>query len=402
MLFSYGKRVVFIFLIGLGTFLNGCIETFPIEASSAFESALVVEATITNEEKQQAILLSRSYTLDTIGPSPESNALVKVIDDKGNEHDFLEIEPGRYLSSTMFAAQPGIGYQLIIKTSEGGAYRSETQVLPSSSEIDEVYPVRETNDFGEDGMSIYVDATGTMGTQNFFRYEYEETFKIVAPFYNPQDIIVVNDQWPNFEYDLVERQSRPVCYGNRSSSSLILTNTDGQVENRIRRFQLKFLSSEDYVISHRYSILVKQYSQSSSAYSYYKTLRDFSQAENPFSENQPGFLEGNILSENNSDEKIIGFFDVSAVIKRRMFFNYTDFYPDEPLPPYPSFCSVVAPNPGCSGEGSPGCIPSLIRNIREQITVYYGPGMGYEMVPFDCGDCTKLGSNTVPDFWEEE
>ncbi|MGB5555320.1 MAG: DUF4249 domain-containing protein [Flavobacteriaceae bacterium] len=396
-----------VLLLGIGTLFNSCIEPFTIESSESFDSTLVVEATITNEEIQQVIKISRAYNLDQEGPNPESNAKVKVIDDALNEYVFQETEPGNYVSIAAFAAKSGIGYRLLIVTKDGRTYSTEPQIMTSGSEIKEVYPVRETNDFGEDGMAIYLDAQGTEADANYFRYEYEETFKIVAPFYATQNAIIINDEWPNFEYGLEERQTRPICYGNRLSTRIVLTNTENQASNSIDRFRVKFIPREDYVISHRYSILVKQYTQTSSAYSYYEALRDFSQSENPFSENQPGFLEGNVFSELNKNEKVIGFFNVSAVSTKRMFFNYEDFYPDEPLPPYPSYCTIVEPNPGCPG---PGCIPSLIRNIREEATVFYdlsgGPDAdprfgGFQMVPYDCGDCTKLGSNTVPDFWVE-
>jgi hypothetical protein len=44
-----------------------CVEEIPLEAES-FESILIVEATVTNENKRQEILLSRSYTLGSNQP----------------------------------------------------------------------------------------------------------------------------------------------------------------------------------------------------------------------------------------------------------------------------------------------------------------------------------------------
>lgn len=407
-------RILTVLLIGL--LLNACIEPFDVQTSASFESALVVEATITNEEKQQVIRLSRAYQLDTLGPNAESNAQIRVLDDLQNEFNFQETEPGIYISGAAFAASEGRSYRLSITTANGRTYSSETQVLAKGAEIANVYPVRENNGFGEDGIAIYLDTQGDGTSSSYFRYEYEETFKIVAPFWAPEDVAIVNDEWPDFEYELVPRTNGPVCYGNRSSTRIVLANTDGQEANKLERFEIKFLDSDDYVISHRYSILVKQYAQSSSAYSYYQTLRDFSQAENFFSDNQPGFLEGNVFSEDDRNEKVIGFFDVSGVTTKRMFFNYTDFYPDAPLPPYITACNgvITAPCPGCSGGGSAGCVPSLIYLIREERAVYLTPttpenfqGGGlmcsgpYIMIPFNCGDCTKLGTNTVPDFWVE-
>jgi hypothetical protein len=405
----YRKAYISVFVVVKLLILVGCTEPIAIEASMTFQSVLVVEATITNEEKRQSIVLSRTYALDQEGPSPETNAQVIVVDDRNNEFPFQETDPGKYVSTVAFGAHIGQKYRLAIKTVDGKSYNSDSQLLKEGAVIASVYPIRERNEFGDDGVAIYVDVTGAADGSRYFRFQYEETYKIVAPFYVAQDAAVINDQWPDFEYGLVERASRPVCYGERTSDRIILANSDGQIGNSIDRFQIKFAKSDDYCIAHRYSILVKQYSQSESAFAYYKTLRDFSQSENPFNENQPGFLEGNIVSVSEPNEKVIGFFNVSLVSEKRLFFNYTDFYPDAPLPPYPSFCSIVEPSAGCPGEGSAGCIPPLITNIQEEKLVFFALSMegadpqygGFQMVPFDCGDCTKLGSNTVPDFWEE-
>ena len=409
------KYPVFMMTV-LPLLLNGCIESFDIQSSTSFESNLVVEATITNEEKQQLIRLSRAYQLDTLGPNAESNAQVRVFDDTQNTYSFQESEPGVYTSTVAFAAVQGRSYRLSILTVDGRSYGSEPQLLEPGAEISNVYAIRETNDLGKDGIAINLDAQGAGGSPAYFRYEYEEAFKIVAPLWAPEDVAVVNDAWPNFEYELVARENGPVCYGDRASTRIVLASTDGLESNNLERFEIKFLDSDDYIISHRYSILVKQYNQSARAHAYYRTLQEFSQTENPFSENQPGFLEGNIFYENDPNEKVIGFFDVSGVTTKRMFFNYTDFFPDEPLPPYVAPCQgiITAPCPSCSGGGSAGCVPSLIQVIREEQAVYLTPttpenfqGGGiicsgpYIMIPFNCGDCTKLGSNTAPEFWVE-
>jgi len=411
------KYTIFVIALLAMLLFHACIEPFDVQTSTSFESVLVVEATITDEEKQQVIRLSRAYQLDTLGPNAERNAQIKVLDDLQNEFNFQESEPGIYMSTTAFAAVQGRTYRLSIMTADDRTYGSEPQVLAKGAQIANVYPVRETNDFGEDGVAVYLDTQSDGNSSSYYRYEYEETFKIVAPLYVPLDVRVVNDEWPDFEYELIERENRPVCYGNRLSTRIVLANTEEQASNDIERFEVKFLEGDDYIISHRYSILVKQYAQSASAYSYYETLRDFSQSENFFSENQPGFLEGNVFSEIDRDEKIIGFFDVSEVTEKRMFFNYTDLFPNEPLPPYVSACGgdiITAPSSGCPGGGSPGCLPPLINAIQEKLLVFFdittpenfnpapnsAPGP-YLMIPFNCGDCTKLGSNTLPDFWVE-
>ena len=76
---------------------NSCVEPFDIETIT-FESALVIEATITNEFKYQEINLSQTFRLEDDGPLAESNASVKIVDDNGNIYNFQESSPGKYVS----------------------------------------------------------------------------------------------------------------------------------------------------------------------------------------------------------------------------------------------------------------------------------------------------------------
>jgi hypothetical protein len=98
-------------------FLSGCVEEIDFEIET-FESALVIEATITNENKNQEILLSRTYQTEDDGPPPERNASVEILAG-GSSYVFEELEPGRYVSTFPFSAQPSIDYILSITTSNG-------------------------------------------------------------------------------------------------------------------------------------------------------------------------------------------------------------------------------------------------------------------------------------------
>ena len=59
---------------------------------------------------------------------------------------------------------------------------------------------------------------------------------------------------------------------------------------------VRFINRNNYIISHRYSILVRQFVQSNEAFTFYETLNDLSRNESLFSETQPGFLAGNVSS----------------------------------------------------------------------------------------------------------
>lgn len=384
--------------------LVSCVDEIEFETET-FEDALVVEASITNEEKVHEIKLSRTYRFEDDGPTPETNAMVKLISSSGDIL-FEETEAGKYASVQAFKAMPSINYVLQIETENGRSYTSNETKLTQSTQIDDLYAVRETNDDGVNGMSIYVDTFDPTGNSIYYRYEYDETYKIIAPLWVDKDLIVVADDWPDCFVELVPRPYTRVCYNTVSSIDNIQGSTAELSEDKLTRFLVREISSENYILSWRYSILIRQYVQSQEAFTYFETLGDLAGDGSLFSQNQPGFISSNIRSESNSEEKVLGFFEVSSVSSKRIFFNYEDYYPNEPQPPYASACLEISPEIDL-GHPADLCGPLLVL-IEGGDILYYrenefpGPREGpYYVVPTECGDCTRLGTTSVPEFWEE-
>lgn len=384
--------------------LGGCVKEIGFE-SETFESALVVEASITNEEKHHGIKLSRTYRFEDDGPSPETNAIVKVVSTNG-EILFKETEAGKYVSMTAFTALPSINYVLQIDTEDGRSYKSNETQLTQSTQIDNLYAIRETNDDDVNGMSIYIDTFDPTGNSKYYRYEYDEAYKIIVPKWVDQDLVVVSRVWPDCTVKLVPRPDTRVCYTTVSSIANIQGSTAELTEDRLTRFLVREISSENYIISWRYSILIRQYVQAREAYSYFETLNEYVGDGSLFSQNQPGFISSNIRSESNYQEKVLGFFEVSSVSSKRIFFNYDDFYPNEPQPPYSVSCNELSFEIDL-GHPTDLCGP-LLGLIDSGDVLFYrenefpGPNEGpYYTVPAACGDCTRLGITSVPDFWED-
>ena len=303
-------KVVFTPIIVLVNY--SCIETFDFESEiEIFESALVIEATITNELKPQEILLSRTFRLEANVPSPERRAQVKIIDNTNTEYLFKESDSaGTYLSTLPFAAKQNQDYTLSIITNDGKEYSSTPTKLTQNTKMDSLYAVRDFNEDGVEGMSIYVDSYDPTGNSNYYRHEYEETYKIIAPFWSNKDLVVIDS--PNnaafgVQYNLsfVPRsQEEQVCYNTVTSNAINISNTVDLEEDRLDKYRARFIGRDNFIISHRYSILVSQYVQSREAQEYYEKLKLFSASESLLSENQPGFFEGNVFSLDKSNEKV--------------------------------------------------------------------------------------------------
>jgi hypothetical protein len=140
--------------------------------------------------------------------------------------------------------------------------------------------------------------------------------------------------------------------------------------------------------------------QSLAAHTFYKTLKELSGTEGILSQNQPGFFYGNLKSETNPSEKVVGFFEVSSVASKRMFFNYVDLFPGEVRPPYYTECKeekllfCFGPSDECSGT-------DIIYALEQNTYVYFYQDIStyYHWFPTPCGDCTSFSSNIKPPFW---
>ncbi|MFT5754281.1 MAG: hypothetical protein ACI924_001512 [Flavobacterium sp.] len=390
--------------------LYGCTDPYALQTNT-FEDILVVEATLTNELKKQEIKISRTFKLEETEPSIETNATVYVTDDLGNQFNFEEMS-GKYISEFEFQAFPDREYQLYINTNSGKQYTSTREKLTTINNLT-LLEATVKNKFGVNGVDITANSYDPSGTSKYYRYEYEETYKIIVPFWAPDSLQIYGNS-ENFsvnpmqiEYAFTQHQrtgESKTCYKTEVSNDIILENTTLTGEDRIKDYSIRFISQDNYSIANRYSIKVRQYIQSIASYTYYKTLRDLSASGNVLSPSQPGFINGNISSVENKNEKVIGFFDVSSVSEKRIFFNYQDLFPGEPEPPYFYDCQIstydrtkkktqsITPFDG---------LTYLVTNTRSgKIILYQREDPLFKMVPPQCGDCRTVGSNIVPAFWQ--
>ncbi|GGG46286.1 hypothetical protein GCM10011414_14900 [Croceivirga lutea] len=398
------------------TMCQSCVEEIQPVKFTAEEPYLVVDARISDRPVQQKVLLSRTFQFNE-EPVFETKAQVYITGSNGARFNFIEQEQGSYYSETELNLIETESYQLHIVLSNGESFVSNPEFLPQKVEIENINPVRELNNFDEEGVSIYVSSISQPGSPSFFRYEYEESYKIIAPKWDPFEFEVIRYEpcFPNpFVVGLKTREiEQRICYSSNLSTDLILASTADQTENEINK-NIRFIKRDNYIISHRYSILVHQYAQSLEAYTFYAQLEDFSSSELLFSQVQPGFIAGNISSTMNSSDEAIGFFEISSYSSKRIFFNYEDLFPGEDLPPYPINCENLG-TPLLWPEGyhcaAPGvcdgnCESPLIEQILAGLLVFAGERendfrIPYYTLPRACGDCTQLGSNIKPEYWVE-
>ena len=387
-------------------FTIGCVEPFDFESKN-FDSLIVVNGVLTDELKFQKIFLANTTPIDESTESPETGAIVKVIDDLGSEYLFVENESGTYISTEAFGIIEGVNYTLNVKTRNGREYSSEPASITSGKKPVEVRAVNRINDLGDLGVDILVSSIDETNSSKYYRYEYEETYKIIAPYWAALDIVLGPEVTCGVPFDFQPKTTeQEVCYNTVYSNRIIQTNTLGLDGDNVGDFSVRFIPISNDIIHHRYSILVKQYVQSREAHAYYEKLNSFIEEGNLFTQIQAGFIQGNMYSVSDRDnENVLGFFEVSTVVEERIFFSFEDIFQDIERPD--SLCNLFAPTVLTRG-GSCNLYTYLEQGYMYytdnpdpgtgNVTGNFGPGP-YIIVSPECGDCTVLGSAEVPSFW---
>ena len=390
------KNTTYLYILISFLLLQSCVEPFEFENEN-FENVLVVEATLTNEEKLQEVLLSRSFPLNFTGAFPEQGARVSILDNSGNQFYFNETTSGRYVSSNTFSAIEGRLYTLEITTRDGKNYTSDASGFKGTTSIESVYGVLTQNQEGVQGIDIRINSAGSQENTGYYRYEYIETYKILSRYFRYREAVLITNNNNNVEVVVVEKTIQDnTCFNSAESNEILLSNSTSLNQDRVVGSFLRFIRQDNPVFANRYSILVKQYGISREAFSYYQSLKELSESESLFSQVQPGFLAGNMVSLDNPAEYVLGFFSVASVTERRAYFNYVDFYDpvEQPKPHFTDSCPLEYPTQLLE-------IQFLAQS--EQYRLYsYDPASGeYIFVNAACIDCTLLGTNVVPEFWEE-
>ncbi|MFI1744329.1 DUF4249 domain-containing protein [Thalassobellus sediminis] len=406
---KYKFFIVYLIILGsIGFSIFNCTEKFELETED-FEDVLVVEATITDELKRHEIKISRTHLLEKDTIVLERNATVKIETSNQDIYNFQDTGNGLYVSDTEFQVVKDVLYKLVIETVSGKKYVSNEEVLPAKASITNLYS--ELVDIGNDsGVQIFVDTNENLGEAQFFRYEYEETYKIIAPFYTGKDTEIFNlrdDAYWDLTYGLRVYNNpklQEVCY-TTNYSNIILTNTEAISRNRILRFPIRFTSQDNLsVFRERYSILVRQYVQSANAYNFYRILKELGGDVSLLLDNQPGYIKGNINSQQSKQEKVIGYFDVSSVDSKRIYFDYQDLGIDFPYYFY-----------DCDYQILDYALIDPNLNINERVKLFFalqegGAYLYNEKMPFSdkyaitkrqCADCSTFSSSIKPEFWED-
>ncbi len=155
--------------------------------------------------------------------------------------------------------------------------------------------------------------------------------------------------------------------------------------NTYKGFQLNYVGNNTSRLSVLYSLMIRQYAISQTAFEYWDQLRISSSNGGGLYEKQPLPVRGNLSVTNDPGREVLGTFNAVSIRKKRIFVGAeipTDFE---------AFCS--APKPLGKG-GFPAAAGS------DTIVYFIMPYMF--TLDRGCVDCRARGGTIVkPDFWPQ-
>jgi len=363
-------------------FLSGCITQFTPETEEEKE-LLVVEGLITDQPGPYSIKLSKSMPFGKKSEaSPLSRCLVRISDNEENIYWLTETDPGTYLSDPVaFRGYAGRSYKLYIDVSNGDRtlhYESNPMEMTPVPPVDSVYYEKTVikEDFenfgGIDGCQIYLDTHDPDNKCKYFRWDFDETW-------------VLRLLWP---------VKNIKCYVSDTSKVINIKSTAAFSESRIFRQPVAFISNTTDRLSREYSISVNQYSLSEDEYVYWEKIQNLSDQTGGLYDIIPSSVPSNIFCIENPDEKVLGYFSVSAKSFKRAFIK-------------DDFAGLLNQYPDCPSDTVYGDVEIWGLDVSVWVLADYPPGswgFGSPRIRIltekrGCADCTTRGTTQKPPYW---
>ncbi len=324
-----------------------CVEEYNPDIAGK-DHLLVVNGSIIRGNEQQTILVSRSTSVNAPGFIAVEDCNVFVRDDRDNIFQFEEGEAGRYDAEIDIAfLETGAKFKLTVETPDKQLYESAYEEIYESPSIDSLYFVEETNysdqaHLNGAGLRLNVDEYAKEEFMGKYRWKMHETFETRSSSTQidkmltgvRQDTFItiwkwdtLNSEWfrdyaipfPEFAY-FTKPDTFHICYHDSEVEDVYLSNTSNIVANSRKRVPLHFIPNGPK-LSFRYSCLVSRYTLSEKAYNYWLIKEAEVKGSGGLYNSQPSQNLSNIKNINNENEAVLGYFWVSEVKQKRVFFD---------------------------------------------------------------------------------
>lgn len=385
-------RSINIFILISILAVSSCVDPFIPEIAS-YDDVLYIECLLNNDTVQpQTVKISHSTPIISetesqgiIRPAYVSGAIVVVHGPENEIHEFTETDPGRYIADPEFIPSPGNAYSLSVILGEN-IYESDLEVMKECPQIDSISHKHTVERLSEsspiyDGYSFYVSTHEEDEGPSYYRWQSDATY-FFRSFYDASHIWDGRNQIPANNNDV------KYCWITNKMKGIYSSNTEGLSVNSIIETPLHFQSQFGDALSIRYSLNVKQYSISETAWQFWDDMARQVNDNGGMYDTQPFRIQGNIRCTSDPSVLVTGIFEVAGYSEKRI-------YVDRPMEfdIIPVFCQWE--------EIGTRDLPWYQIPRGSYIVYDYNAGAYFYSSP-QCFDCTlKGGSLEKPAFWED-
>jgi len=382
------KKVIIVFLILAFISKQSCIERF-VPDLIEYKNTIVIEGFVCDLKEAYKIRISKLIGLNAVYKAPVSRAIVSVMDQRGSEFFFKEIEKGSYYSDpNEFVGSIGSVYKLRVQTDDGRVYESDSVPMLRSPDIDNLsYQFVKSNLREDDefiGVEVKVSTHDPENNSWYYKWEFIEDWKFSPPVFF--DTVNSSVRYPEY------------CYKTSKSSSINIFSSLVNNRDMVTDFVFHKISNQSDRLSIKYGIRVRQMVISDKTFRFYKSLNESNSNTGNLFEVPPSKSVSNIRNINDIDESVIGIFYASST-KEKSLIILRDDLPNFSIAKLYSECNLVEvpTNSALYGE--------YISIGYIQISTYFDPiagvMIGVLVMSRECIDCSMSGKTFPPEYWNE-
>jgi hypothetical protein len=373
------KKIIIILVI----LSAACKEAYEPPVISTDHAYLVVEGFINNGPDSTLITLSHTYKLND--SSQETFELGATVTVEGNDQSIYHLNEagnGNYAAPGL-ALNPAAQYQLHIVTTAGNDYRSDFVPLTTSPPIDSVNWID-----GSDGLQLFVNTHDPANASHYYRWSYAETWEFHSIYFS-------TIRYDNGTLQVRDPEDIYYCWLTDYSSNVLLGSSTKLATDEIFEAPLLVVPQDSWHIGVEYSLLVKQYVLTADAYNFWLNMqRNTEQLGSIFSP-QPSELKGNVHSTTDPTEEVIGYVSAGTLSQQRIFITPVQI-PNWNTETYPNACTLH--NTSLDADSLIFFFQFGGNTPIELAPPGRPPGVEFSIAP--CVDCTTMGTNVKPVFWQ--
>ena len=313
------KKTKFLLLVLIFP-ISACLDPIEIGDASDNPEFTVVDGQFTDSDEAQIVRLSKTQEFGLKSFNPIQGAAIDLCDfTSGQCESYTEENPGIYtLLPDEIKAIEGHEYYVQITLPSGDMYQSTPQAMPFRQSADSVYHRFEkevqVNKFGV-GMerkviNVYLDSKITSrSTPVYMRWWYDELFIFDEAICHPL-------------------QTLKSCYIPLDGENQNVQLLDASLLGGNSVNGLKLATKKNFILSefkNRHYFNVYQQSISKEAFEYWSKVESIIAVAGTIFDPPPASVEGNVINSTDPNDRLLGFFEVTALDVQRTFILPSEF-----------------------------------------------------------------------------